>query len=113
MGVAQLRLETTSKESELRARRLHDEGPSVTRMRFSGPFLDELAELVESFPGVGSSLLEPLLVRAFGRGCLKVSAVGYDVIYERSGEGDEDDRGNGEGDETVSVLGIIKQRRIR
>ena len=96
-------------------------------MRFSGPFLDKLAELdesaeariweklelVESFPGVGSSLLEPLLVRAFGRGCLKVSAVGYDVIYERSGEGDEDDRGNGEGDETVSVLGIIKQRRIR
>lgn len=106
---------------------MHGEGPSVTRMRFSGPFLDELAELdesaeariweklelVESFPGVGSSLLEPLLVRAFGRGCLKVSAVGYDVIYERSGEGDEDDRGNGEGDETVSVLGIIKQRRIR
>lgn len=90
-------------------------------MRFSGPFLDELSaldesaeaqiwaklELVEAFPGVGSSLLEPLLIRVFGRGCLKISAAGYDVIYERAG-GD-----NSDGEETVDVLGIIKQRRIR
>ena len=93
-------------------------GRRLVSMRFSGPFLDELAalskpveeriwsklELVESFPGVGSSLVEPILLRAFGSKCLKVSAAGYDVIYEREGSGE---------DEMVYALGIISQRRIR
>ncbi len=91
----------------------------MARLLFSGPFLDEVAELseaaeaevwaklklVETFPGVGSSLIEPVLLRAFGPSCLKVAAAGYDIIYERDG--------GGERDELVRVLGIVAQRRVR
>lgn len=91
----------------------------MAKLRFSGPFLDDLAELdslveqeiwrklelVRDVPGVGSSLVEPSLTQAFGSTCLKVTAGGYDVLYERSG-------GNGE-DELVCVLGVVPQRRVR
>lgn len=91
----------------------------MARMRFSAPFLDELAdlservenevwlklELVRDYPGVGSSLVEPSLRRAFGDACLKVTACGYDVLYER--------RTAEEGEELVDVLGIVAQRRVR
>lgn len=91
----------------------------MARMSYSEPFLDEVASLspregeavwaklalVESFPGVGSSLLEAQLARAFGRGVLKVSAAGFDVVYERcEGEGE---------DELVRVYGLVPQRRLR
>lgn len=91
----------------------------MARMAYSGPFLDELAALpardegevwaklalVESFPGVGSSLVGPSLARAFGPGCLKISAAGLDIVYERcGGEGD---------DELVRVHGVVAQRRVR
>lgn len=91
----------------------------MARLLFSGPFLDDAAELseaaeaevwaklelVETFPGVGSSLIEPVLLRAFGPSCLKVAAAGHDIIYERDGSGDKD--------ELVRVLGIVPQRRVR
>lgn len=91
----------------------------MARLVFSGPFLDEMAaldeaaeaevwekvRLVEAFPGVGSSLIEPVLVRAFGERCLKVAAAGYDVLYERDGSAEKD--------ELVCFLGIVAQRRVR
>lgn len=90
----------------------------MVRMRFSGLFLDELAalpervetevwqklQLVQDFPGVGSSLIEPMLIRAFGDSCLKVTAAGFDILYERTSVGDEG---------VVDVLGIVSQRRVR
>lgn len=90
----------------------------MARLVFAEPFFDELAQtseaveeevwrklaLVRDFPGVGSALVEPSLRRAFGGSCLKVVARGYDVLYERVGEGD---------DEVVHVLGIVSQRRVR
>lgn len=96
----------------------------MARLLFAGPFLDGMEglseaaeaevwaklELVEAFPGVGSSLIEPMLLRAFGPNCLKVAAAGYDVIYER--DGDERDGGGGE-EELVRFLGLVVQRRVR
>lgn len=89
------------------------------KLFLSTPFLQDLAlldpafeervwrelELVQSFPGVGSSLVEPLLVQAFGASVLKVAVGSYDVIYERIHLDD--------GSERVNVLGIIPQRKIR
>lgn len=92
----------------------------MARLRFSDEFLTSLSELdgrveeaaweklslVESFPGVGSALVEPSLRHAYGPGCLKVVAWGYDILYER--------RGNPSGpQELVDVLGIVGQRRVR
>jgi len=89
-------------------------------MIYTTPFLEDLSSLdearenaiwekillVESFPGVGSSLIEPSLLTAFGEAILKVSAAGYDVLYERLGR-DESNT------EVVRVLGIVPQRAIR
>ena len=85
----------------------------------AGPFIQELAQLnqhvedvvwqkltlVQSFPGVGSSLVDPMLVQAFGPSVLKVAAGAYDVLYEREPIDDDYER--------VNVLGIIPQRAIR
>lgn len=90
----------------------------MARMVYAAPFLQDLAQLderrealvweklslIEAFPGVGSSLVEPSLMRAFGEAILKVSATGYDVLYERHGD---------TGNETVHVLGLIPQRAVR
>lgn len=64
------------------------------------------ALLVESFPGVGSSLVEPSLRHAYGSTCLKVVAAGYDVLYERGEKGKD-------GEEIVDILGIVSQRAVR
>lgn len=102
----------------------------MARLRFTQPFLEELSALdmrvedevwrklalIEAFPGAGSSLVEPSLTKAFGQSCLKINALGYDVIYERLGTDDER-RGNGSGsdeaDEIVAILGIVPQRKVR
>ena len=90
----------------------------MVRVAFTGPFLDELAELneraadevlrklelVASFPGVGSAVSNSFLVRAFSEDVLKVHAGDYDVFYRRKPCGD---------DEEVYVLSVIHQRRIR
>ena len=60
--------------------------------------------LVEAFPGVGSPLVEPSLAKTFGDAILKVSAAGYDILYECSGESDG---------ETVRVLGLVPQRAVQ
>lgn len=92
----------------------------MARLRFSDEFLDFLVELdgrveeevwkklalVGSFPGVGSSLVEPSLRHAYGPSCLKVSAMGLDVLYERGAKG-------ADGEEVVDVLGIVSQRAVR
>lgn len=96
------------------------DGPHMTRLRFSEEFLTSLAgldsrvvdtvwkkiELVESFPGVGSSLVEPSLRHAYGSRCLKVVALGYDILYERR-PGRHDD------EEVVDILGIVPGRAVR
>lgn len=90
----------------------------MARMIYAFPFLRDLTMLdeqrealvweklglVEAFPGAGSSLVEPSLTRTFGGAILKVSAAGYDILYERSGDLDN---------ETVRVLGLVPQRAIR
>lgn len=90
----------------------------MARMIYALPFLQDLSALderrealvweklglVEAFPGVGSSLVEPSLARTFGGAVLKVSAAGYDILYERSG---------GPDNETVHVLGLVPQRAVR
>ena len=92
----------------------------MARLRFSEEFLESLAgldsrveervweklALVESFPGVGSSLVESSLRHAYGSTCLKVVAAGYDVLYERGEKGND-------GEEVVDVLGIVNQRAVR
>lgn len=92
----------------------------MARLRFSEEFLDSIAGLderveeavwaklvlVEGFPGVGSSLVEPSLRHAYGPSCLKIMVAGYDVLYER-GPKDKD------GEEIVDVLGIVSQRAVR
>lgn len=93
----------------------------MARLLLADSFLDDLAaldervedavwaqlELVQAFPGVGSSLVEPMLVHAFGKRCLKVAARGYDVLYERAGACMDNE------EETVYVLGIVSQRKVR
>lgn len=95
-------------------------GPPVARLRFSEELLESLAgldkrveesvwkklALVQGFPGVGSSLVEPSLRHAYGSACLKVVAAGYDVLYERGEKGND-------GEEVVDVLGIVNQRAVR
>ena len=95
-------------------------GPPVARLRFSEEFLESLAgldsrveervweklALVESFPGVGSSLVESSLRHAYGSTCLKVVAAGYDVLYERGEKG-------ADSEEVVDILGIVSQRAVR
>ena len=90
----------------------------MARLVLTESFLNELADLsdraadevlrklalVESFPGVGSSVTNSLLLNSFGSGGLKVSAAGYDVFYKRVPTGD---------DELVYVVGLLHQRRIR
>ena len=90
----------------------------MARMVYTVPFLQDLSGLdeareaaiweklglVEAFPGVGSSLVEPSLVRTFGDAILKVSAAGYDVLYERKGD---------IGSETGRVVGMVSQRAVR
>lgn len=92
----------------------------MARLRFSEEFLESLARLdgrveesvwvklahVENFPGVGSSLVEPTLRRAYGPACLKVAAAGTDVVYERGEKG-------ADGVEVVDILGIVSQRAVR
>lgn len=92
----------------------------MARLRFSEEFLDSLVELdgrveetlwkrlalVGSFPGAGSSLVEPSPRHAYGPGCLEVSAMGLDVLYERGAKG-------ADGEEVVDVLGIVSQRAVR
>ena len=102
----------------------------MARLKFTRPFLEELSALdvrvenevwrklalVGAFPGVGSSLLEPSLIKTFGQSCLKVNALGYDVIYERLGADDERRSGGSgavEADEIVAILGIVPQRQVR
>lgn len=99
----------------------------MARLRFTQPFLEELSALdarvedeawrklalVEAFPGAGSSLLEPSLVKAFGRSCLKVNALGYDVIYERLGADEHQAGDSGTAEEIVVILGIVPQRKVR
>ena len=52
--------------------------------------------------GVGSALLEPILKRLFGPGCLKVAVCGFDPLYRRLNETDE-----------VLALGLIHQKQVR
>lgn len=92
----------------------------MARLRFSEEFLDSLVELdgraedavwkrlalVGSFPGVGSSLVEPSLRHAYGPSRLKVAAAGYDVLYERGAR-------DADGEEVVCVLGVVGQRTVR
>lgn len=92
----------------------------MARLRFSEEFLESLARLdgrveesvwvkfalVENFPGVGSSLVEPTLRRAYGPACLKVAAAGIDVVYERGEKG-------ADSVEVVDILGIVSQRAVR
>ncbi len=92
----------------------------MARLRFSEEFLESLAgldsrveervweklALVESFPGVGSSLVESSLRHAYGSTCLKVVAAGYDVLYERGEKG-------ADSEEVVDILGIVSQRAVR
>ncbi len=92
----------------------------MARLRFSEEFLESLARLdgrveqsvweklalVENFPSVGSSLVEPTLRRAYGPACLKVAAAGIDVVYERGEKG-------ADGVEVVDILGIVSQRAVR
>lgn len=99
--------------------RLLKRGRYVARLQLSAPFLDDLAALsereekaiwaklalVEAFPGVGSSLLESQLLAAFGPRCLKISAAGYDIVYERIIAGD--------GEKLTRVYGLVPQRRVR
>ena len=101
-------------------RRLRREGLAVARLLLTSSFLDDVAgldpraeeavwaklRLVASFPGVGSSLIEPSLTSAFGDSCLKVSALMYDILYKRMEAGED-------GDEVVVVAGVIPQRRVR
>ena len=96
--------------------KLPAEEPPVTREVFTSSFLDDVAELPErvesvvwekvslasSFPGVGSSLVEPSLRAAFGPDCLKVNAAGYDVLYDYDRQSD-----------AVCFLGIVHQRAVR
>ena len=93
----------------------------MAKLLFTAPFLDDLAqlderveaevwrklELVQNVPGVGTSLVEPQLIRSYGTSCLKIAVFGYDVLYERHPSADD------AGDEFVVVLGIISQRRVR
>lgn len=93
----------------------------VAKLLFTAPFLDDLAqlderveaevwrklELVQSVHAVGTSLVEPQLIRSYGISCLKIAVFGFDVLYERHPAADD------AGDEFVVVLGIISQRRIR
>lgn len=95
----------------------------MARLQFARPFLEELSlldeaveqevwrklELVERVPGVGSSLVEPMLRTAFGDSCLKIAAAGYDVLYERVQDGEEEHAT----EENVRVLGIVAQRWVR
>lgn len=93
----------------------------MTRMILTRPFLEDLArlsvqteeaiweklKLVEAFPGVGSSISNRMLQRAFGASCLKVTVNGYDIIYERKTRPDDTQ------ENLVIVLGIIAQRTVR
>lgn len=61
----------------------------VAKLLFTAPFLDDLAqlderveaevwrklELVQSVPGVGTSLVEPQLIRSYGTSCLKIAVL--------------------------------------
>ena len=99
-----------------RLQRLLDAGTVVARALFTGPFLDDAAGLpdyalaevrakcaiAEEFPGAGSALVELSLRRSYGSTCLKLSAAGYDVLYERLDEQD-----------AVVFLGIVPQRKVR
>ena len=58
--------------------------------------------VLESMPGVGSAVMEPSLRKRFGVGCLKIPAMGHDVLYERH---DEDD--------AAVILGVVNQKRVR
>ena len=92
----------------------------MARLRFSEEFLESLAgldkrveesvwnklALVQDFPGMGSSLVEPPLRHAYGSACLKVVAACYDVPYERGEKGND-------GEEVIDVLGIVNQRAVR
>ena len=96
-------------------------GLLVAKLLFAAPFLDDLAqlderaetevwrklELVQNVPGVGTSLVEPQLIRSYGTSCLKIAVFGFDVLYERHPAADD------VGNEFVVVLGIISQRRVR
>lgn len=88
----------------------------MARAVFTEPFLDDVSllpgyaeeavwekvELVASFPGVGSALVEPVVRAMFGPNCLKVNTAGYDVLYDRNRETD-----------TVCFLGVVHQRAVR
>ena len=108
--------ETMSRVRTRRLQRLLDAGTVVARALFTGPFLDDAAGLpdyalaevrakcaiAEEFPGAGSALVELSLRRSYGSTCLKLSAAGYDVLYERLDEQD-----------AVVFLGIVPQRKVR
>ena len=88
----------------------------MVKTTFTCAFLDEVAELpgyveeavwdkaslVAEYPGVGSSLVEPSLRAAFGPGCLKVNAAGFDALFDCDRRGD-----------TVLFLGVVHQRAVR
>lgn len=88
----------------------------MARAVFTEPFLDgvsllpgyaeevvwEKVGLVASFPGVGSSLVEPTLRSAFGPDCLKVNAAGYDVLFDYDRQAD-----------SACFLGVVHQRAVR
>lgn len=88
----------------------------MSRAIFAEPFLDDVSlfpgyaedavwekvDLVLSFPGVGSALVEPSLRAAFGSSCLKVNAAGYDVLYDYDRQVD-----------SICFLGVVHQRAVR
>lgn len=85
---------------------------------FTRPFLEDVAradkrvrdevwakaELVASFPGVGSALVPEALQTALGQDCLKVAVFSLELIYRRVVRQD---------DELVVFLALMLQRRAR
>ena len=57
--------------------------------------------LVESMPGVGSSLLSSTLLRRYGDDCLKLLVDPYEIVYRWGGG------------EDVDVLALVRQRKAK
>ncbi len=91
----------------------------MARLVITDGFLDDISEasggvqkqvwsklaLIQDVPDVGSRIYGTSLKRNYGS-CLKLSVAGFHIIYRR--ESAETDY-----DETIFILGLVNQRRIR